>query len=623
MNIQSIALNRLIPSSANVRKTGASTGIEELAASIAAHGLLQNLQVRSLNGKGKYEVVAGGRRLAALKLLAKGKQIAKDSEIPCNVLDDQDAAEISLAENVMRVPMHPADQFEAFHALAETGKGPEEIAARFGTTPTIVRQRLKLASVSPRLLEAYRAEEMTLDELMAFTVSDDHEAQEAVWMNLPPFNRSPSAIRRALTEAHVEASDPRALFVGIEVYTTAGGQISRDLFQPEHEGYLTAPALLDKLVQERLEREAQIVRAEGWKWVETAPELDFSALRAFGRIEPERLPLAPAKAEELARLSAEYDALEESEADDPQTADRLDALSQQIETLSQGSCIWTPEQTAQGGVIVTIDHDGSLLIERGLIRPEDKKAAHAALATDDDGGEPGADDDGDGAPPKSSPGLSARLIEDLTAQRTAALRAMLADNPTVALAATVHALALPIFYGPASGDSCLEIRVTCTDLSASAENFAETKASAVIAERMADWKRQLPESAEALWDWLRAQDLATLTALLATCVAMTVNAVQKPHERSTAPHHADRLAAALALDMRQWWQPTRATYLARVPKAVILSAVAEGVTPEAAENLAGLKKDALVGRAEERLAGKGWLPAILRMPATQPNNSAA
>src|SRR5262245_49682368 len=124
MNIQSIALNRLAPSPANVRKTGAATGIEELAASIKAHGLLQNLQVRSVNCNGKFEVVAGGRRLAALKLLVKQKQIAKNLEIPCNVLDEQDAAEISLAENIIRVQMHPADQFEAFHALAETGKGP-------------------------------------------------------------------------------------------------------------------------------------------------------------------------------------------------------------------------------------------------------------------------------------------------------------------------------------------------------------------------------------------------------------------------------------------------------------------------------------------------------------------
>ena len=190
MNIQMIPLNKLIPSPANARKTGASVGIEELAASIAAHGLLQNLQVRDGKG-GKFEVVAGGRRLRALKLLAKSKAIAKSAEIPCHVLEDEDAAEISLAENVVRLPMHPADQYDAFKAMADAGRGPEEIAARFGCSPTVVKQRLKLASVSPRLLASYRAEELNLDQLMAFTVSDDHAAQEAAWFEQPGVEPEP------------------------------------------------------------------------------------------------------------------------------------------------------------------------------------------------------------------------------------------------------------------------------------------------------------------------------------------------------------------------------------------------------------------------------------------------
>ena len=123
MKIKMIALTDLVPSPANVRKTGAMNGIEELAASIEAHGLLQNLQVREA-ASGKFEVVAGGRRLAALKLLAKRKALAKDAPIGCNVLaSDEDASEISLAENEMRQAMHPADQFEAFKALIDAGHG--------------------------------------------------------------------------------------------------------------------------------------------------------------------------------------------------------------------------------------------------------------------------------------------------------------------------------------------------------------------------------------------------------------------------------------------------------------------------------------------------------------------
>jgi ParB family chromosome partitioning protein len=283
MTIHMIPLSKLIPSAANVRKTGATLGIAELAASIKAHGLLQNLQVRP-GDDGKFEVVAGRRRLTALKRLAKNKEIERLVEIPCHVLSDEDPAEISLAENVMRLPMHPADQFEAFHALAESGKGPEEIAARFGCSPATVRQRLKLASVSPRLIKIYRAGNMDLDQLMAFAISDDHAAQEAAWFKQPAWNRDPASVRRVLTGAHIEASDRRARFVGIDAYAAAGGHVLRDLFAEAHEGYLTDPALLDRLAVERLDREAETIRGEGWKWIEIVPDLDYAAVRGFTRV---------------------------------------------------------------------------------------------------------------------------------------------------------------------------------------------------------------------------------------------------------------------------------------------------------------------------------------------------
>ncbi len=158
-----ISLAKLIPCPANVRRTGAGSGVDALAASIQAHGLLQSLVVRpKLDSEGqasdRYEVVAGGRRLAALKLLAKQKRITKSTAIPCRVLDagGVDGAEASLAENVVRQDMHPADQFQAFHGLRQGGIGIEDIAARFGVSAHTVRQRLRLAGVSPVLIQAYR-----------------------------------------------------------------------------------------------------------------------------------------------------------------------------------------------------------------------------------------------------------------------------------------------------------------------------------------------------------------------------------------------------------------------------------------------------------------------------------
>ena len=200
MTLQTIPLGKLVPSAANVRKTG-GIPIDDLAASIASSGLLNNLVVRPhLRDDGtptdKYEVVAGGRRLAALKRLAKQKRVAKNMAVPCNILEDGNATEISLAEDLIRQAMHPADQYEAYAALAEQGLGAEEIAARFGTTDAQVKKLLRLASVSPRLMAAYRDGAITLDHLMAFTVTGDHEAQERVWADgldrSPPLSGAPS-----------------------------------------------------------------------------------------------------------------------------------------------------------------------------------------------------------------------------------------------------------------------------------------------------------------------------------------------------------------------------------------------------------------------------------------------
>lgn len=605
MTIRNIPLNQLVPSKANVRKTAPLDRIEELAANIKALGLLQNLQVRATES-GKFEVVAGKRRLAALKMLAKEKAIPKSADIPCQVVEGDNAAEVSLAENVMRLPMHPADQLIAFKALAEEGKGVEDIAGRFGCAPSTVKQRMRLASVSPALFELYRSDGMTLDQLMAFTVSDDHGAQEAVWNDLPEWNRRPETIRRNLTQAHVEAGDAKVQFVGIETYIAAGGGVLRDLFTPEHQGYLTDPALLDRLATERLEREAGAIRAEGWKWVDILPDADRDTLRGYGRAFPEREPLNEEQQAELSRLEQKYDELSAEEGDDPFgniTAEMV-LLSEQIDRLSEGNVRWLPEDVARAGAIVTIGYEGTLEVARGLIRPEDMSEEEQRPATRKavSGGK---------AVKRESGALPAPLVEDLTAHRTAALRAMLLGNADVALVAVVHAMALPLFYGPTVRQTCLELRIANARLRGTQDSPAAHKLDG----RYEEFGQHLPEAAGDLWDWLLARDMAGHLDLLAFCAACSVNAVVKPHESSDERvAHADKLAVALNLDMTQWWQPTGESYLSRVSKARILEAVTEGVSKSAADNFLKLKKDELVTHAEQRLAGTGWLPAILRPP---------
>ena len=617
MNIHMIPLNQLVPSSSNVRKTGGNVGIEELAASIAAHGLLQNLQVKD-SPKGKFEVVAGGRRFAALKLLVKQKKLAKDAKIPCHVLDTEDAGEISLAENTLRLPMHPADQFAAFYALAESGKGIEDIAARFGTSAAVVRQRLKLAGVSPTLIDLYRSDEMTLEQLMVFTVSDDHAGQEAAWFGQPDWQRSATNIRRALTAAHVDANDRRVRFIGLETYRAAGGGLVRDLFQPDHEGYLTDPAVLERLVAERLEAEASAVRAEGWKWIEIVPRLDYGVLQGFGRVRPERMPLSAEQQDELDRLTAEYEALIEEHGEDPEPeiAEQLDTLSEKIDTLAEGASQWQPADIGVAGAIVSVDHDGSVQIERGLLRAEDRPARRAVGSGQADAG------NSPDVTPDPSAKLSARLIEDLTAERTAALRATMQDNESVALAALAHALALPIFYPHSfKAESCVDLRLVSRDLRGT-EGMAESGAATLLGVRHAAWEQNLPAEAADLFGWLLRQESATVTRLISFCAAMSVDAVRGKQDRADCPRlaHADQLATSLGLDMAVWWEPTPNRYLGRVPKPLILEAVAEAVSSSAADNLGTMKRADLVIRAGERLAGKGWLPPILRSPVAANSN---
>jgi ParB family transcriptional regulator, chromosome partitioning protein len=191
----------------------------------------------------------------------------------------------------------------------------------------------------------------------------------------------------------------------------------------------------------------------------------------------------------------------------------------------------------------------------------------------------------------------------------------LAGKSDVALTAVVHALALPMFF-PHETESCLELSLDSAALHGSAEGIEDSPAGKALAEWHASWRRKLPTTPEALWDWLAGQDTATRLDLLAYCAGCSVNAVRKRHERDGTDRltHADRLASALNLDMTHWWRPTAQSYFRHVPKLRILEAVKDGVTPEAADNLAKLKKDVLAAEAEQRLAGTGWLPALLRAP---------
>ncbi len=626
--VKMIPLSKLVPSLANVRKTGRDVGIEELAASIASHGLLQNLTVRPvLNAAGaetgKFEVVAGGRRLAALKLLVKHKAIAKNHPVPCAFMPGFSGEEVSLAENVFQAPMHPADQYEAFARLhTEQGLGAEDIAARFGVTPAVVKQRLRLGAVSPALMTIYRDGEMTLEQLMAFTITDDHELQERVWRELT-WNKSKEMIRRLLTEGHVECSDRRVRFVGVEEYEAAGGHIVRDLFDAEHEGYCDNPDLLNRLVAEKLEREADAVRAEGWKWVIVTPDFHYALASGMRRIYPEAVSLSEEDQAKLDALESEHEALSVQYADEnlsEEVAAQFERLEAEIEAMRQER--YRPEDIAICGAFVSLSTIGGLRVERGFLRPDDEPTKHQARESqvlperhDDPGNaiEAGSDDGSS----EDTASLSDRLVTTLTAHRTAALRDRLAQNPQVALIALLHALCARTFYN-APNASCLAI-----DFSSEALEMIESPAIDACADRTGTWAQRLPRNVAELWNYLSEQSNDELLSLLAVCIAPSVNAMKQPWERSgDRQRAADILASALVLDMTQFWSHTVESYFGSVTKAHIVEAVREGVSEEAAQRLAGMKKEPMAKAAEKLLKGSAWLPALLRTPEIARENAA-
>lgn len=637
-----IPFNKLVLSQSNVRRIKAGVSIEELAEDIARRTLLQSITVRPIRDAdgvetGMFEVPAGGRRFRALERLVKQKRLAKTAPVPCVVREDGIPEEDSLAENVQRAPLHPLDQFRAFLTLREKGQSEEEIAAAFFVAVSVVKQRLRLASVSPKLLDIYADDGMTLDQLMAFTVNGDHERQEQVFERLSQsYSKEPHVIRRMLTEGAVRASDKRAQFIGLDAYNEAGGVVLRDLFQGDDGGWLQDVGLLDMLVAEKLREHSEAISAEGWKWIDVAPDFAYGHTYGLRQLRGEQLPLTDDEQATRHALQAEMDGLEETYAEADELPDEVDERLGEIETalaeFDDRPQVFDPEEVARAGAFVSIDGSGALRIERGYVRPEDElpiapeadgetdpadEAAIATQAEDDDagaaeGGEPPADEpeEDDGIKP-----IPDRLMTELTAHRTLALRHALGENPHVAFVAALHALCLRVFYRYAQ-DTCLELDVKSAGFGAQAPGLADSALAVAFDARHQAWLSSLPKEPADLWDGLMSFDTDSRQALFAHCVSLSVNAIYEAHNRKPrALAHADRVAQAVDLDMvAAGWTPTIENYLGRVTKARILAAVRDAKGARAGDRIEHLKKGEMAGQAEELLAASGWLPEPLRTP---------
>ena len=401
-------------------------------------------------------------------------------------------------------------------------------------------------------------------------------------------------------------------------------------------------ALLERLVRDKLEAIGEEVRAEGWKWVQVAPDLPYGHTYGLRRVFSTQEPLSEEDQARYDALRAEYDQLEREYEGADELPDEVDARLGELEAVLAGfekrPALYDPVEIARAGAFVSLDYSGAVRIERGFVRPEDEPPVAVEAAGQD--GQPGPaavgesaavtatgasaaqadganreEDEGEGGKP-----VSDRLMTELTAHRTLALRGALAGDPASAFLAVLHVLALRTFYGSYTVDSCLEIEAKSAALASSAPGLNDMAAGQALAERHGIWSAQMPRQPGSLWDFLLDLDGDSRMSLFAYCAARTVNAVYQPWDRRPgAIAHADKLAAAVGLDMSAQWTPTVDSYLGRVTKARILEAVREAKGEAAAQLIDHLKKGDMAAEAERLLAGTGWLPQPLRTPGVAPS----
>jgi len=608
--IREIPLSRLALAPENVRKTPPDAPADaELKASIAALGLLENLVVRAAepddDGNECYAVVAGGRRLTAMQALVEDTVFDADHPVPCQVRSGEvEPAELSLAENVIRIAMHPADQVVAFAKLADAGQTVASIAARFGVSERTVEQRLSLGHVAPELLDAYRAGEIDLDVLKAFTVTGDRDRQMACWEQVAGQGYRPSAwqVKRMLTDERVPGTAAVARFVGIEDYEAAGGQVLRDLFSRDDESavWFDDPVLLHSLAMTKL-RPFTDELATRWKWAATMVEVDWKATAHLGRVHPRPGEPTDGEQAEIARLQTRM--VEIEELDEDAWTEEVEVEAQGIETrlteidhAVEARAVFGPEDFRIAGCIATVGHDGKLQVIQGLVRPEDMPKGQdnageaGAAAQAGNGHDPASAGHGVHVPgqsvshPVAGPrdreaearkgaGVGIGLADDLRSIRTALVKAHLAGDFEAAFDLALFQMGRAVF-APGYHAHALDIAVKETpDRPNTRMNDADfagwSPGEAMLADRSnlrLDWL-EVDDDGES-FAALRALPQSDKEALFAACVARTVKG-QLAFEPQARPE-LEATIARLDIDFAKHVRPTADMLWSRINKGRIL-----------------------------------------------------
>jgi ParB family chromosome partitioning protein len=609
---QLIAVAKLEKSTLNARRTNRPDGIGELKVSILSHGLMQNLVVTD-SGDGTYRVIAGGRRLEAIRSLQSEGKLSQDFAVPCQIVTDEHALEMSLAENTVRLAMHPADQYEAFAGLIEQGESAADVAHRFGIDESLVLKRMKLARVAPQLLEEYRNEGMTLECLMAYTLTDDHRRQLKVFKSLQGWQKeNHRAIREALTEKMIEASDKLARFVGLDAYRAAGGSTSADLFSTEV--YLEKPALLQKLAEEKLDSIRKELEAEGWGWIEINPERDCDAIHRCGRLKPQLIGVPSELVDLKSKLDAEMEAVEEALADTESDAllDQQQAIHDRLEEVEKklaGYVGYDATQKALAGCFVSIGHDGSLFLDKGLVKAEHRKLLAKLLGTEDD------------RPVRAKPkhALPESLRKDLAIDRLQVAQVEIARNPVIALDFLAFQAASKLLgKHPIADGADVEFKLPKPGKEREA-TVADRDFAAIGKALPTGWLKPTSEAKQ--FEAFRTLPEATKLELMAYCVALTL----KPKFGPADSGESTAYDAALSLtgsNVAGYWRPSRGNFLNRINREQLLSVSREVLGEPWAQCHSNDKKALLVdqldrafsnpeksGRTPDQIGKlKSWLP---------------
>lgn len=622
------------------KKREVNAGIRELAALILSQGLLQNLigYIPAGNKKNKkVQISAGGRRLTAINWLISEGKLTPEFEIAVKIVSEQEAHLKSMAENSGREEMHPADQFIAFQTAVNAGNSVEEISAAFGVDVLTVKRRLKLAQIEPSIFAQYQAGETTLDAITALTLADSHEQQLQVWTSLPANGRTSAAIKRLITTSEINAAtDHVAQFVGLAAYREAGGRERKDLFSDMVT--LCDVPLLESLATSKLEELSKGIESEDWAWVEINARVTSADLHNYFKAPFISRHMTEEEQQKLSELeqaleAAEdaknnlYDQFEEAKDDDEDLTEdeeaQLEALGKIVEAAQEALDQYTDTFTIMhpaakefaGAIVYVGRHNNQMIIERAQIRAEDYKKFTQALdahnksqASDAKAEQAGTTQE------ETKSGHSEKLIQELTTQRTAALQYKLANNTPVALAALAAKLAEEVFGDNRFGQKMYSVMISTqrVDLTSTSDNIKDALAFDEMLSKRQEWLKILPlQGEENLFTWALKQESTTILSLLTFCTAALVNTVKSTEKRETSEV---QLAAALQLDMTEFWEPTRQLYLSRIKKDQVVSLIAKEVSNDAALPMANLPKAELCDAAEKALTGKGWLPDVLKLP---------